>query len=141
LSRTKIPARDACRRHHDGVPSFEKSPAHLVERFGEIADLVPAADRRLTFGYPTCTVNGNMFMGLHKDRFILRLPESDRVSFIEAYDAPIFEPMPGRPMREYVVVPDQLLAGHGIDDWITRSLAYAATLPAKQPRSRSTKKK
>jgi hypothetical protein len=123
------------------VPSFEKSPPHLVERFGELADRIPEADRRLTFGYPACTVNGNMFMSLHADRLILRLSDSDRAAFIDTYDAPIFEPMPGRPMREYVVVPDQLLAGHGVDDWVTRSLAYAVTLPTKQPKPRATKKR
>ncbi len=111
-----------------------------MERFDEIADLVPAADRRLTFGYPACTVNGNMFMSLHADRLILRLSDNDRTAFIDTYDAPIFEPMPGRPMRDYVVVPDQLVSSHGIDDWVARSLAYAAGLPAKKPKSRSTKK-
>ena len=120
------------------MPSFEKSPPSLVRRFDEIAELLPEARRRQMFGYPTCVVNGNLFMGLHEEDFFLRLGETDRHSFVASFGASLFEPMPGRPMREYVVVPPDLLAGPGVEVWASRAFAFAQALP---PKLLSTAKK
>ncbi len=49
------------------------------------------------------------------------------------YHAAAFEPMPGRPMKEYVVVPPTLVNDDAVEDWVRRSLAYAGQLPAKKP--------
>jgi len=46
-----------------------------------------------------------MFMGLHEDSIILRLAAEDRDEFLSRYDSGLVEPMPGRPMKEYVIVP------------------------------------
>jgi TfoX/Sxy family transcriptional regulator of competence genes len=118
------------------MPTFRKSPPGLVARFGELAALTGDADRKQMFGYPTCVLRGNMFMGLHEDSLILRLAEPDRAEFLSRYDADLFEPMPGRPMKEYVVVPPALVDTSEIDDWVRRSLAYAEQLPAKKSRKR-----
>jgi TfoX/Sxy family transcriptional regulator of competence genes len=115
------------------MPSFENSPPELVRRFDEIAELLPEARRRQMFGYPACFVNGNLFMGLHRDRLFLRLGETDRASFVSSFGARLFEPMPGRPMREYVVVPPELLDGPDAAKWAGRALAFAWTLPPKLP--------
>jgi len=48
----------------------------------------------------------------------------------------LFEPMPGRPMKEYVVVPPALADSAEVDDWVRRSRAYAGQLPAKKPKAR-----
>ncbi|HUY25711.1 MAG TPA: TfoX/Sxy family protein [Candidatus Saccharimonadales bacterium] len=93
------------------MPLFEKSPSDLVRRFDEIAELVAEARRCRMFGYPTCVVNRNLFAGLHQDRCFLRRGETDRGSFVASFGASPFEPMLGRPMPEYVVVPPELLAG------------------------------
>ena len=125
------------------MPTFRTSPPELVERFGELAALVPDATQRPMFGYPSCVVGGNMFMALHEDALVLRLADPDREEFRERYDAPLFEPMPGRPMREYVVVPSSLVAGEGVEEWVERSYAYARQLPAKpakQPAKKPAKK-
>jgi hypothetical protein len=43
-----------------------------------------------------------------------------------------FEPMSGRVMREYVVVPKVLLKAPGeLRAWVEKSLAYVSSLPAK----------
>jgi len=43
-----------------------------------------------------------------------------------------FEPMPGRPMREYVVVPAKMVGDPAeLQTWIEKSAAFAATLEAK----------
>ena len=116
------------------MPSLEKSPPELVARFDELSSLVPDATRRQMFGYPSCVLRGNLFMSLFVDRMILRLGEDDRRNFIATHHAPIFEPMPGRPMKQYVVVPPSLLDDPAIEDWIARAHSHAATLPAKQPK-------
>lgn len=43
---------------------FSKSPQELIERFDSVAADFPEAQRRLTFGYPSLTVGGNMVTGL-----------------------------------------------------------------------------
>lgn len=114
------------------MPTFRKSPPGLLARFDELASGAGEADRKQTFGYPTCVLNGNMFMGLHEDSLILRLAEADRAEFLSRYGAALFEPMPGRPMTEYVVVPPALVSDDAVDDWVRRSLAYARQLPVKK---------
>ena len=47
-----------------------------------------------------------------------------------------FEPMPGRVMREYVVVPKVLLkAPEELRTGVEKSLAYVSSLPAKPKKS------
>jgi hypothetical protein len=117
------------------MPKFAKSPQVLVDRFDDLAALVPDATRRQMFGYPTCVLAGNMFMGLHEDRLILRLGEEDRRGLIDDHGAHIFEPMPGRPMKEYVVVPPKLVHDDAVGEWVARALVYASGLPPKTPKA------
>ena len=119
------------------MPVFRKSPPGLIARFDELAQLAGDADRKLMFGYPVCVLRGNMFMGLHQDSLILRLAEADRAEFIGRYDAAPFEPMPGRPMKEYVVVPPALVDDDdAIGEWVRRSRTCAEQLPAKKPKKK-----
>jgi len=112
-------------------PTFRKSPPELVARFAELASQAPDAVRKQVFGYPALVIGGNMFMALHQDSLILRLSEDDRTEFVERFGPSTFEPMPGRPMREYVVVPAAIVDGTAVDDWIARALAYVNRLPPK----------
>ncbi len=83
------------------------------------------------FGYPAAFVNGNMAAGLHQDRLVLRLDEKDRAALMKLGGTQ-FEPMPGRPMREYVVAPSDFTKRTAeLKRWLGRSVAYAARLPAK----------
>jgi len=61
-------------------------------------------------------------MGLHNDKIILKLGENEREGFIREYNAEIFEPMPGRKMREYVVIPENLLTNiSSLKTWCEKS--------------------
>jgi len=40
--------------------------------------------------------------------------------------------MPGRPMREYVTLPDWQARPDEVREWAVRSLAYTLTLPPKK---------
>jgi hypothetical protein len=84
------------------------------------------------FGYPCAFLNGNMFCGLYREHFILRLPGPVRVKFLAQPGATVFEPMPGRPMKEYVVVPSPVLASDSaIRVWLREARAYVAGMPPK----------
>jgi len=111
---------------------WQQAQPELVELFlattGELTNIEP----RKMFGYPCAFVHGNMFTGLHEAGMIIRLPESDRTEFLKLKGAHVFEPMPGRFMREYVVVPAQVLKVRSeLRRWLDRSQRYAATLPPK----------
>jgi hypothetical protein len=117
------------------MPTFGESPSGLVARFDELAALAAGADRREVFGYPSCVLRGNMFMGLYEDSLILRLAEPDRSEFLGRYGGALFEPLPGRSMKEFVVVPPDLVGSAEVEDWVRRSLAYAEQLPPREGRS------
>jgi TfoX/Sxy family transcriptional regulator of competence genes len=115
---------------------LEPAPPALVERFAELVPDAPGVRRRPMFGYPSATVNGHLFMSLFADGLVLRLAEADGA----ALGGEPFEPMPGRPMRGFVI-----LRGERLDDaeavqaGVERALAQAAALPpkpAKAPRAR-----
>jgi len=112
--------------------AWRKSPQQLIETFSSTLPSDPRVEPRKMFGYLAAFVNGNLFAGLHQESFILRLPRGDREKLLRDHGAKIFEPMAGRPMREYVVLPEALLADRAaVGALLARSLAYAAELPAK----------
>jgi TfoX N-terminal domain len=116
---------------------LEKSPPQLVELFDRVVPAAPGVVRRMMFGYPSAVVNGNMFMSLFADGLVLRLGERDRAEI----GAEQFEPMPGRPMTGYVIVRGGRLSDRDwLAEWAERSLAHAATLPAKTPKPRKARK-
>src|SRR3990172_802017 len=84
-------------------------PDKLKQVFEKAIQSFPEAEPRKVFGYPAAVVNGHMFAGLHQADLILRLSEADRANLLKCPGAKLFEPMPGRPMREYVVVPPAIL--------------------------------
>jgi TfoX/Sxy family transcriptional regulator of competence genes len=96
----------------------------------------------MMFGHPVYTAGGNMFAGLYGDEVFLRLSEQDRQEIQTRYaGATLFEPMSGRPMREYVVVPRSLFADFdAFMDWAERAHEYATSLPAKAPKAKRPRK-
>ncbi len=122
--------------------TFEKTTPAFLAAFEAVA---PGPERglekRQMFGFPVRFLNGNMCIGVHNNAMILRLSAADRAAFIARENGAIFEPMKGRPMKEYVKVPPLLVADRArIGTWIERSLAYAATLPAKQKKKAKPKR-
>jgi TfoX/Sxy family transcriptional regulator of competence genes len=118
------------------MPGLEKSPLELVARFEELVGLVPEATARPMFGYRSLVTGGNMFMSLFDDYLVLRLSEQDRANFLDEVGGKPFEPMPGRPMKHYVVVPGDVTNGPQVEKWVMRSYAFARQLPAKGPKRR-----
>ena len=91
-------------------------------------------------------------MGLHQSNMVLRLEDHTRQEFLKLAGAHTFEPMPGRPMREYVVVPPTLITdSKKLTPWVSKALEYGTTLKPKEKgakaksaakaKSQATKKK
>ena len=50
--------------------------------------------------------------------------------------------MPGRPMREYLVVPAPILGSDArLEEWLGKAAAYTRSLPPKPPKPTRGKKK
>jgi TfoX/Sxy family transcriptional regulator of competence genes len=92
------------------------------------------------FGGPCYWTGGNMFAAVHQESLFARLDEKDRAELLAQPGAHLFEPMEGRPMKEYVVFPDALLTDRdALRGWMARGLAYAASLPPKEKKPRKKK--
>jgi len=118
---------------------WRKPSEELTKLFEEVTPGPPATPRKM-FGFPAAFVNGNMFMGLHQEDMILRLPEDSRAELLKM-NARTFEPMPGRPMREYVVVPPSLLRNRDkLSSWVQKALEYGSSLPPKSAKKPAKKK-
>jgi TfoX/Sxy family transcriptional regulator of competence genes len=114
------------------MPAFTKAPEELVRIFENAMKDFPMATQRKMFGYPAAFVNGNMFAGLFQDRMFLRLSDEDRAAIRKEYGTPLFEPMPGRPMRGYVEVPRYVLKSPRLlRTWLMKGMEYTKALPAK----------
>jgi hypothetical protein len=121
---------------HHSVPlggrSTEPSPPELIARFSSILDRFPEADRRKMFGFPAAFVGGNLATGLYNDGWMVRLGPDETARVIADGGGRPFEPMPGRPMSGYVLLPPGEVSNDAaIEAWVRRALAYAATLPPK----------
>src|SRR5204863_8596978 len=89
--------------------AWTKSPQSLIDLFDKSVPSSVTVARRKMFGYPAAFANGNLFIGLHQNDFIMRLSEVDRTRFSARYGERTFEPMKGRPMREHLRLPEELL--------------------------------
>jgi TfoX/Sxy family transcriptional regulator of competence genes len=119
---------------------FEKSPDWLVSLFDSAVEGLPL-ERRKMFGYPAGFVHGQMCCGLFAKQFFLRLSESDRGELLRIEGASEFDPMGGRPMREYVVLPDSMLEDpNGLQSWLARSIGYTTSLPPKTVGGKSSRR-
>src|SRR5678815_728709 len=109
------------------MATWKKAPPALVERF---MAALPDDDRvvqKPMFGYPAAFAGGNMFAGLWQEFMVLRLAEADRLALRAIKGARVFEPMEGRPMKEYTLVPPMLVdQQEELEWWLTRGLEYAA---------------
>ena len=108
--------------------------------FASVVPEHPDVAIRPMFGQLAAFVHGNMFMGIFGEDVFVRLPETDREELRAAGGTP-FEPMAGRPMKEYVVLPEDWREDlDRIRGWAARSLDHAEELPPKASRSKANAK-
>jgi TfoX/Sxy family transcriptional regulator of competence genes len=111
--------------------------AEAVHRFETLISGDLRVQIRKMFGHPCGFVNGHMCVGTFGDDVFVRLSETDHRRASKVRGVRSFEPIPGRPMKEYVVLPSSLLKDPSRSKkWVERSIAYASTLPAKRSSGR-----
>jgi TfoX/Sxy family transcriptional regulator of competence genes len=121
--------------------TWRRPPPDLVELFHRVIPQgIAPVEFKPMFGAPCYWTGGHMFAALHQENMIVRLGAADRAALLAQAGAHPFEPMEGRPMKEYVVFPDAMLADpEELQAWLLKGLTYAASLPPKQKKARGKK--
>jgi len=113
-----------------------KIPRPDKESMALFRSLVPEDDRvtvRPMFGNISAFVNGNMFFGIFGDDSFLRLSEEDRIELLKNKGASMLEPMKGKPIKDYVVVPGTWRdRPETLSSWISKALEWSSMLPPKK---------
>ena len=103
------------------------------EFFRSILPDDPRITIRPMFGNISAFVNGNMFAGLFGDDLFVRVSEESRKELLEKKGASLLEPMKGKPMKEYVVIPKAWRnQPETVQLWVSRSLDWTSRLPPKK---------
>lgn len=103
----------------------------------------PAVTTRPMFGNLSGFVNGNMFCGLFGEDLFVRVSDDDQAKVRKQGGRP-FEPMAGRAMTGYVVVPGGWQKKpDATRDWIVTALVWTRAFPAKDKTkaAKTTRKK
>ena len=112
--------------------TWKKSPPELVAAFDALVGRRPDLRPRKMFGYPAAFVDGHLATALHEDHWVVRLPDDTRAELLAVPGAAAFQPMPGRAMRGYVVLPSPMVGDpEAVDLWVDRAIAFVRTLPPK----------
>src|SRR5919204_1577374 len=91
----------------------------------------PAVTTRPMFGNLSAFVNGNMFSGVFGDDLFVRVSEEDQAKIRKQGGKP-FEPMAGRAMSGYVIVPTGWQKKpEASRHWVGMALAWSKKLRAK----------
>ena len=126
-------------------PSDQRKPAMKIpssdKETGALLDSVLPSDPRVKvrsmFGNEAAFVNGNLFAGLYGKDIFVRLPEESRKELLREKGASLFEPMRGRTMKEYVVIPSSWRRRpETVKSWVSRSLEWVGTMPSKSKKAR-----
>jgi hypothetical protein len=123
--------------------AFPKPSQELTDFVAPRA-IAAGCEQRKMFGCAAFFANDNMVSGIFGDGTFLRFSDTDRADFFAQYDdSGLFDPMGGRPMREYATVPPAVLEDPPtFEAWLAKSVAYAKSIPPKaRKKSKSSRKK
>ena len=100
----------------------------------------PSVSLRPMFGNLAAFVNGNMFSGLFGEDLFVRLP-NDEAAQVKRQGGRPFEPMPGRAMSGYVMVPaNWQKKPDAVRPLVIRALTLTRAIPAKAKKPAADKK-
>jgi len=123
------------------MPEWKKSSDAIKATFENSLPSDKKVERKQMFGMPCAFVNGNMFCGVFQETIMVRLNEDTRNYWIEKNKAKLFEPMRGRPMKEYIEVPASVLKDASkLKALIQESFDYSITLKPKEKNEPKVKK-
>lgn len=104
-----------------------------VAYFDSIIPEAEGVTRRPMFGNVAAFADGQMFLCLFGSDIAVRLDAEGREELLAISGSSPFEPVKGRPMKEYVVLPAGWRKKPDLTHlWVKRSLTYAAALPPKK---------
>ena len=117
-----------------------KMPAAAPAATEAFLKLLPSAKgvtSRKMFGQPAAFVDGKMFLGVFGKDVFVRLSEPDEAAARKLAGSKPFEPMPGRAMSGFVVLPPAVATDPGAAaPWVEKALRHARTLAQKKAKSR-----
>lgn len=97
----------------------------------------PGVKVRPMFGQRAAFVNGNMFACTLGTQLVVRLGAKEREALLKEEGASVFEPVKGRKMGEYVVLPGGWRSDPArVRGMVSRSLSWAKALPPKPARGK-----
>jgi len=109
-----------------------KPDPKALELFNAIIKGAPGVLVKPMFGNFGAFAGGTMFAGVFGDAVFVRLSEADRAAALRLPGAGLFEPMSGRPMKEYVVLPPAVFKDpKKAKTWVQKSMDYASTVVPK----------
>jgi hypothetical protein len=109
---------------------MEKPDAETIALFDRLLPEDPRVVRSQMFGHPGGFVNGHIFFGTFAQTIIARVG-ADRATALIGDEYKAFEPLPGRPWREYVQFDPTLVAEDEARTLAIDALENAALLPPK----------
>src|SRR6266496_730253 len=113
--------------------SFPKPDQASKAWFESLVPHDPRVRSRPMFGNRAAFVNGNMFLALFGMDVAIRLSAEDLAELLALRGASVFEPMPGRAMKDYVVLPSAWRRSRRkAQEWVDRSFTWACTLAPKK---------
>jgi hypothetical protein len=105
--------------------------------FDQLLPDAPGVTRQPMLGNVAGFIDGQMFLALLGDRLAVRLGPVGREELLAIDGTAPFEPMPGRPLREYVVLPEAWRnCPTEAEAWVRRSMEFASALPEKSEPAR-----
>ena len=115
------------------MSAFPKPDEEWKAYFRSLVPDDPRVEVRPMFGNLAAFVNRNMFLALFGNNVAVRLPEEERERLLNEGGTSVFAPMPGREMKEYVVLPDSWRDDAGkVNPWVERSLNWVGEMPPKK---------
>lgn len=105
----------------------------LVERIDALLGSRPVRRKKM-FGTSSWFLESNdqMFASAWGDGLVVRVGESETARMVAAGDASLFDPMGGRPTKEYVLLDaDAIAEDAGLLAWLDRGASFTASLAPK----------
>lgn len=118
---------------------MKKPTPEAIAAFEESLPTNPEVVRKKMFGMPAAFVNGNMFFGVFDNGLTARVGPDRMADLTQQPGVGQFEPMPGRPWKDYVHA-DASLDSQVLSELALEALAHTAKMPAKVPKPRKKKK-
>lgn len=123
------------------MADWAKKDDALIERVDGLLSIAPVR-RKNMFGSSAWFLESNdmMFAGAWGESIMVRVGTERTSTLIEAGDAEPFDPMGGKPMREYVLLNgDRIAEDDVLLGWLEEASQFAGALPPKQKKPRNRK--